>query len=377
MDVGLTALVAAVSLGTLCVLSVLALLLVRVGTGRAEARRLDLRTPVWRQVLTMTTGEDDEVDAAFATLQRLSRAEVQVVEPDAFGLLPKLRGAAQERLRTLLRQWGSAARAEALVGSWSAVRRCRGLYRLGSLADPASLPLVLERLGDRDFAVRRTAVQALGSLGDAGAVPPMLALASREPLLRRDFLASVDRIGSGSGPVLERELGEALARVGAATVTGAGPVSEAGASEEVSPQEALARRKAQLAAEALGLVDATGAVPVLVRAALEVDDVPLVTACLDALGLLGSPAALPALRAGLGHPAAEVRRTAAQALGLLGGRAAVEALAPVLEDPAVEVARAAAQALGRGGRPGAEVLAASEAPVARETVALAALGAAR
>ncbi|NYG55431.1 HEAT repeat domain-containing protein [Nocardioides perillae] len=374
MDLGFFALVAGVLLALLCVGLVLALVAVRLGTGRAERRRAELRTPVWRLVLTMTTGEDDEVDEALAGLERASRSEVAVVEADAFGLLPKLRGASQERLRQLLRHWGSAARAEALVGSWSAVRRCRGLYRLGMLADPASLPLVLDRLGDRDFAVRRVAVQALGSLGDASAVRPALDLVAGEPVLRRDLLAALSRIGAASAPVLEQELVEALAGVGGASVTGAGPTAEAGASDELRPEEARARRRAQLSAEGLGLVDAVGAAPVLARAALEVDDVPLQTACLDALGRLGSPAGSTALEAGLGHPVAEVRRTAAQALGLLGGPRAVPALTPVLEDPAVEVARAAAQALGRSGPAGAAALEESTAPVARETVALAALG---
>lgn len=373
MDVGALALVAALSLGLLCALCVLALVLVRLATGRSARRRLDLRTPVWRMVLTMTIGEDDEVEEAVAVLERLSRGEVEVVEPDAFGLLPKLRGGGKERLRALLRHWGSAARAEELVGSWSAVRRCRGLYRLGMLADPGSVPLVLGRLADRSFAVRRAAVQALGSLDDPGSIPSMLELVSREPVLRRDFLASVDRIGLASGPLLEEELVTALPRVGAATVTSAGPTGEAGSSDDVDPAEAVARRRAQLAAEGLGLVDATSAAPTLARAALDVDDVPLKVASLGALGRLGAPAGVLALRAGLEHPVADVRRTAAHALGLLGGSGAVDVLVPVLDDPAVEVARAAAQALGRSGRRGAEVLAASAAPVALETLALAAL----
>lgn len=374
MDLGWAALVAGVALGALCVALVVALVFVRVRTGRVERRRSELRTPVWHLVLTMTTGEDDEVEEAQAALERASRSEVQVVEADAFGLLPKLRGASQERLRALLRHWGSAGRAEGLISSWSGVRRCRGLYRIGMLADPGSLPLVLARLDDRDFAVRRVAVQALGSLGDAAAVPAMLDRVSGEPVLRRDLLASVDRIGAPSAPLLEHELVEALSRVGQGSVSGPGPTAEAGASDDLSPEEARARRRAQLAAEGLGLVDAVGAAPVLSRAALQVDDVPLRTACLDALGRLGAPAGVPALEAGLADPVAEVRRTAAHAFGLLGGPRAVPALVPVLDDPAVEVARAAAQALGRSGPAGAEALAVSQAPVARETVALAALG---
>jgi HEAT repeat protein len=355
MGIGALAAWAALALAALSLAVVAGLLAIRVVSDRVERRRLAVRTPVWRLVLTMTTGEDEEVTEAQAALERLDRAAVQVVEPDAFGLLPKLRGEAQQRLRHLLRHWGSAVRAEALVGSWSAVRRCRGLYRLGMLADPATLPLVAARLRDRDFAVRRVAVQALGSIGDPSVIPAMVDLVVREPALRRDLLAAVDRIGLASGAMLEAELVGAL---------------EGGALASAAAGGDLARRRAQLAAEGLGLVDATSAAPTLVRSYRALDHVPLAVACLDALGRLGAPAGLPALQDALGHPAAEVRRSAATALGLVGGPGSVESLVPILEDPVVEVARAAAQALRRGGDPGLEVLRRSAAPVARETVAL-------
>lgn len=358
MDVGALAFWSALALTALCLAAVAALVAIRVLSDRAERRRLDVRTPVWRLVLTMTTGEDDEVVEAQSALEQLGRPEIEVVEPDAFGLLPKLRGAAQQRLRELLRHWGSADRARALLRSWSAVRRCRGLYRLGMLADPDSLPLVAARLDDRDFSVRRVAVQALGSLGDPSVIPAMVDLVAREPVLRRDLLAAVDRIGLASGAVLEAELVGALDGGALAAPDGRGDV---------------ARRRAQLAAEGLGLVDAVTAAPTLVRACGDVDDVPLTVACLDALGRLGAPAGLSALLGGLASRHSEVRRAAATALGLVGGSRAVAALSPVLDDPVVEVARAAAQALSRNGAPGLQLLRASGAPVARETVALAAL----
>lgn len=367
MGVGLLALVAALVLGVLCLAVVVLLVVTRVATDRADRRRLTLRTPVWRLVMTMTTGEDDEVDESLAALRALGRDEVAVVEPDAFGLIPKLRGAGQERLRGLLRHWGSADRAEQLVGSWSAVRRCRGLYRLGMLADPATVPLVVSRLHDRDFAVRRVAVQALGSLGDPLAVPPMLDLAGREPVLRRDFLAAVDRIGAVCGPLLEEELGRSLP----GHETDRDP--DSAHTPEHGHDHDTRLRRAQLAAEGLGLVDAAQAAPTLARTCLETDDVPLRLACLDALGRLGVPAGVPAMRAALDSEVADVRRAGAVALGLLGGGGSLDVLTRTLDDPAVEVARAAAQALGRSGRRGEEALAASSAPVALETRALAAL----
>ena len=69
-----------------------------------------------------------------------------------------------------------------------------------------------------------------------------------------------------------------------------------------------------------------------------------------------------------------MRRAAARAIGLVGGPWGVPALTDVLYDDNVEVARAAANALRRCGPAGVDVLVDSVAPVAREVMALAALG---
>ena len=65
---------------------------------------------------------------------------------------------------------------------------------------------------------------------------------------------------------------------------------------------------------------------------------------------------------------------AAQSLGLVGARTAVVPLTAALRDESTEVARAAANGLRRCGPEGRSVLEASPAPVAREVLALAALG---
>ena len=96
----------------------------------------------------------------------------------------------------MLRHWGSLDEAVRSTRSRSRVRRCRGHYRLGVLAEPATRDVVLAGLDDRDFAVRRTAMIALGSFPESVVVDHLLSGAAAEPRLRRDFLASIDRIGS-------------------------------------------------------------------------------------------------------------------------------------------------------------------------------------
>lgn len=343
----------AASFAVACVLVVVALVAVRVVKDRAERRRLSLRAPVWRVVLTLSGGEDDEIDEAYQRLLDTTVAEREAVENDAFALLPKLRGDARERLRQVLRAWGTIGNARHSTVSRSAVRRCRGYYRLGVLAEPGRHEEVAAGLDDRDFIARRTSMLALGSFPDVAVVARMLEAAVGEPRLRRDFLASIDRIGQVAVPVLMAELERARA--------------------EARTYPLRSERRGLLAAEALGLVGAVQSVRVIeesLRGAPE----EMQIACINALGELGSPTSVPALAAAVTHRSPDVRRVAAQSLGLVGGRDAVLALGDVLDDANIEVARAAANGLQRCGPAGQAVLHDSPAPVAREVLALAALG---
>lgn len=338
-----------------CLVLVALLVVVRVVRDRADRRRTRLRGPVWLQVLTLTTGEEAEADAAAAALERFGRAAREAVVDDAFALVPKLRGSARERLRAVLRQWGLIEESRELATSRSVVRRCRGLHRLGVLAAAGSVDVVVSALDDRSFAVRRTALLALGGFQDVAVVPAALDRAVQEPRLRRDFLATMDRIGAIAVPVLSDELSAAV---------------DVGLDGQ---------RRGYFAAEALGLVGAISAVSALEKA-LDRDPEDagdeLRMACIEALGELGLPSSSEVVVRELGHAHEDVRRTAARALGRIGGPTPLRELAEVLDDPHVEVARAAAQSLQRCGPVGMEVLRASDAPVARETLAVATLGAA-
>jgi HEAT repeat protein len=335
-----------------CVAVVISLIALRIGKDGSERRHARLRAPVWRDVMMLTTGEADEVDEAYARLLASSPGQRSVMLNDAFALVPKLRGSARDRLRDVLRNWGSVDEAVRMTGSRSLVRRCRGHHRLGVLAEPALRDVVITGLADRDFAVRRTAMIALGSFPEPIVVDQLLHRAAAEPRLRRDFLASVDRMGSSAVPTLRRALSRSL--------------SDAEDGE----------RRGFLAAEALGLVGAVAAVPTL-ESALEQSSVELKLACMHALGQLGASSSVVALTAPLCHRDPEVRRVAATSLGLVGGTLAVPALRAVLDDSSIEVARAAANALVRCGPMGRAALEESHAPVAGEVMALAALGTGR
>jgi HEAT repeat protein len=331
-----------------CLLVMALLVLARVLRDRTEKRRRKVRSSVWRVVLALGSGEGEELEEAHAALLAATPAQRKAVEADAFALLPKLRGDSRRRLSEVLRSWGALDRARASTSSRSAVRRCRGYYRLGVLADQTRRDQVVRGLRDSDFIVRRTAMLALASFPDPEVVAAMLDAAVLEPRLHGDFLAATDRIGLVAAPVLREQLSAALA------------AGDAGA------------RRGQLAAEALGLVGSIESVPTL-EAAIAGAPTGFRIACINALGALGSPGSIIALGDAMDDPDAGVRTAAARALGLIGAAHAVELLATALEDDSVEVARAAAHALHRSGRPGQRVLRWSPAPAAREVRALTAL----
>lgn len=337
---------AAVTLGIACLLVIVALVLVRLFADRSERRREALRTPLWRVVLTLSAGEPDEADAAYATLAALPAADRRALEEDLLALVPKLRGESRQRVRDLLRTWGGTDRARHATSSSSPVRRARGYHRLGVLALDERRDDVLAGLADRDFTARRTAMLALASFPEPGVIERMLVTAATDVRLRHDFLAAVDQIGVVAVPVMVAHL-------------------ERPVTDETSQER-------HLAAEALGLLGAVEAVPALERC-LEHPAEELRIAALRALGSLGAPSSVAIVGDQLADGSPDVRRAAAVAAGMIGSRPALGVLERALEDRDVEVARAAATALRRAGGPGLEILAASDAPVAREALALAAL----
>ena len=337
---------AAVTVGLGCLVVVVSLVVIRLHADREERRTRELRTPLWRVVLTLSVGEPDEVDAATRTLLALTAAEREAIEDDAFALVPKLRGESRQRVRDVLRAWGSVDQARNSTTSPSPVRRARGYYRLGVLALPERRDDVVAGLHDRDFTARRTAMLALASFPEHDVIEQMLLAATVEPRLRHDFLAAVDQVGGPAATVMVEHLRT--------------PTSD-------DPD-----RERRLAAEAVGLVGEIDAVSSL-EACLVEDDDELRIAALQALGELGTPSSIIVVTAQLGAASRDVRQAAMEAGGKIGGPSGLRLLARGLGDEDVEVARAAAGALRRAGSAGRSVLGSSHAPVAKEALALSAL----
>lgn len=346
------ALVLLVVFGVLAVL--LCALLVGMRTTRLVTdRRRDRRRAETRALLLdVLLGEEGDARTARAALLRRHGRPWERTEEQIFEMVPKLRGDARDQLIELLTSKGSRRRARRASHSLSAVRRCRGVFALGMLGDADSLPPMVAMLGDRSFLVRRTAVRALGNLGDPGAVHPLLELVGREGRLARDVVYALDRIGPVAGPRLREELVRAV--------------------EDRQGEHP----EADLAATVLGLIGDLGATDVLARG-LRAGRAGLDVACAEALGQVGNATNLPDLLAALRDGRLPLRVAAADALGLLGAAEAVGDLRRALDEDDPLLSRAAAGALCRLGDSGMAALRSSASRYAVEAVAISELRAAR
>jgi len=87
--------------------------------------------------------------------------------------------------------------------------RLHAAERLGEAKDPRAIPALVERLGDEDARMRAAAAAALGAIGDARAVEPLVQLVLHEPVaaVRQEASDALRQIG---GPTACQALASAL-----------------------------------------------------------------------------------------------------------------------------------------------------------------------
>lgn len=335
-----------VAFSAACGAVAVALLLLRV-TRRPLVRRATARRDAPRALLVaLLMGEPDEASRAYAALANSrARGTRHIVEDESFRFLGKVRGASADDLRRLLADLGAASRAARLCRSASQVRRCRGAHRLGLLAAPQSRLTIEGLLDDPSLLVRRTAIRALGTLGDPAAAGALLAQVGPDRRLTSDLVHALVQLGEGAVPVLRQRLEEGL-------LVGPNPP-----------------RVAEFSAYVLGKVGSISEVPLLLQA-LDRDEVILSAASAAALGELGAPEALPGLQVALAHRSPVARAAAATALGQVGSDRAVAALSGAFEDDDRVLSRRVAAALLRAGPAGHAALAANPSPYAAEALAV-------
>ncbi|MBG0833356.1 HEAT repeat domain-containing protein [Planomonospora sp. ID67723] len=301
--------------------------------GRALHRRRvrrDARLAAdFRPLLLELIGGDDDIDEPLRRLAALDRRRWRAVEPSAISLLTKVSGHARTALVKLFEQRGLARTAlRDLTGS-GAVRRATAAHVLGLMGHAEAAPALAGLLSDRSPEVRAVAARALGQVGAPEAAGPLLASLAgggRAPFYL--VTQSLIRLGPGARPALV---------------------------EALSHEDAVVRAAA---AEVLGLTGAVETAPALIGMLVGETSTEVQTRMVRSLGRLGTPMCLQALihATGPGHPHA-VRVEAAAALGVLGSPRAVPALGELLGDSRYHVAHNAARSLARLGDPAMIVLA--------------------
>jgi HEAT repeat protein len=208
-------------------------------------------------------------------------------------------------------------------------------WHVRQAAVKAAVEPLIGLLGDADQRVQRAAAAALGQLGDARAVEPLLSALRDAPVEPLPL-----RLGDADSGV-RHQAAEALGQLGdvRAVEPLIGLLGDAGSDVQ------------RAAAEALGRLGDVRAVEPLLRALGDEDsDVRQVAA--EALGQLGDGRAVEPLLTALRDPDWSVRRAAAAALGQLGDARAVEPLLTALRDEDSDVRQAAEAALGQLGEVG-------------------------
>jgi HEAT repeat protein len=360
-------------------LVVLTVVAARATRLRLHRRRERLAEGPRRQLLAYLAdgGPEDEL----TDLVRLPAPAWRAVEPAATALLAKVRGEARDALAALFERRGLGDRALAELGGRGAVRRARAAELLGGLGRRDAVPALCARLTDPDAEVRLAAIRALGHLGDPAATQPLLnTLATAEPAPVHLVAYALVQLDSGADARLLGGLDHPRAQVRATVLDTLRLRGTAGAESravsvlghDADPQ---VRRRA---AAMLGRVGGRGALQPLIRAA-QADPVPAVREeAVRALGDLGHPAAVAALRALLDDPRYRVAHEAGAALVRLGtpGLAALrEAAGAGGADGALGTAGGADGAVGgaAGGAAGGVAHGGRSAEHAREALAVAEL----
>ena len=345
-----TLLVAVMIFGAVTTLGIVLMIVMhKVGRHTGDRRRSHADDAV-RPILLQVVADDRIAPAALEARGSRGRA----VERVALAFLAQTRGEAHELLAQLLARRGFTARMirQASRSGWH--RRGRAAELLGVIGSPDA-QRALERLvlNDRRPEVRVVASRALGLVGTATAASTLLrSLDQPMPVSTGIIVAALLEVGPESIPALRAAL-------------------------HSRSTNSVTQRV--VAAEALGLLEATQAWPDLV-ALISDTNLEVRVSAVRALGRLGVPDAADAVSRCLqpDEPLA-VRAVAARSLGRIGDPRSVPFLASSVEERDYWVAHRAAEALAGLGTAGSDALsrlAVSPGPAsmhAREALAYATL----
>jgi len=347
------------TLWVLAIATVVILFLTAIGvsrhlaTVRADRRRARVRAKLEPVFSRFYETEDrgrlaEELHPAFMRMDAAERPVAAVLVTD---LMHSASFAQKEKLRAALEQAGIVELGHRGARRFSPWRRALACEMLGTIGSPRSVPVLLERLGDRRPEVRAAAVRALGVARAEEAVPALTeAFLERRVAPTNVVNEALRRIGGEAAPAFELGIESADPIVRVSSCFGLSGIAEShgGAVHRLgvalgSDQDSRVRAAA---ASALGIVGGGNAPAELVRASTD-PAVPVRRSAVKALGSFDDPATGETLDERTEDDDREVALRAAEALVALAGRprAAAEAGARLESSSAwaVEYARKVAE----------------------------------
>jgi HEAT repeat protein len=226
---------------------------------------------------------------------------------------------------------------------WIARRNWSECVQIGS----AAVEPLIAALDDFQVRVRQNAASALGQIGDARAVEPLIAQAEHgKPAMENARQALVSIGPAAIGPLINSL--QENKRCGATDILG--EIGSAAVEPLITVLQHKSPRSRMVAMSALEKIGDRRAVGPIV-ALLKDDEVLIRRRAITALSKIKGTRAVDALCTELSNEEAEERRYIAQALGETGHARAVEPLTLALQDDDREIRIAAAQALGEIKKP--------------------------
>ncbi|MCU1266877.1 MAG: hypothetical protein JWM21_3195 [Acidobacteria bacterium] len=246
---------------------------------------------------------------------------------------PGATGAQDQSLRSLTPLELAIEKQKRRLGSTEVEERRDALMRLGGLHRAEASRVALPALADPSPMVRATAAYALSALPAEESVPALVPLLNdKDEFLRQQvcYALGAARSRAGVAPLIERLTMDQFDSVRAAAVVALGQIGDESAvvalaevlSLRSSAPAAGKKRKSEknefilrAAAKSLGEIRSRAGVPVLIEAlSNEATAGDVRREAARALGLIGDPAALPALRAAAAEGDAHLSQTASEAL---------------------------------------------------------------
>jgi hypothetical protein len=276
--------------------------------------------------LALIAGEDG-ADAAASKLRRRGRRALT----GSLGLYAgQLTGPDLARISALLEQSGEVGdEIKALRRSLRGWRRAQAAYVLGDVGSSLAVPHLLAALqGDRDRDVRACAARSLGRLRSPEATEPLVHALAEHTVPRAVAGRALVSIGAAALPSLKPLAGSTQPALRTTAAQLIGLLGNSGATDSLLPllRDTVPATRAA-AAGALGRIGARPATSKL-RERLSDPEPAVRAAAARALGQIGDPEAVPDLLLTAREPGFEPAREAADAVARLDP----QALAPVEGD---------------------------------------------